>query len=149
MGCFFCARPIPNEEARQVVSLKVRGQPSQVQACRLCARRAASNVPPKVVLVGDQHWANNAGIDPYTFAYSDQSNASREVPLGVLSREGLDVGHLAMLAGLAGVAGAVGARVLDVDALAEAEAASAAAAAAARSASSRRSDPSSGWKDHS
>ena len=149
VGCFFCARPIPNEEARQVVSLKVRGQPSQVQACQLCARRAGTNVPPKVVMVGDQHWAANTGIDPYAFAYSDQSNASREVPLGVLSREGLDVGHLAMLAGLAGVAGAVAGKVLDVDALAESEAATAAAAAAARSAVSRRSDSSSGWRDHS
>ncbi|MFZ5439058.1 MAG: tetratricopeptide repeat protein [Myxococcota bacterium] len=153
-GCFFCARPLPTPESRQSLTLKVRGQPTEVSACLPCARRAQSNDAPKVTMVdtgqGEAHWATVSGLDPYTFAYSEQGNA-KEVPLGALSRGGADVSHLAMLAGagFGGAAlGAVAARVLDVDALAEAEAASAAAAAAARSAAARRS-ASSSWSDHS
>ena len=148
-GCFFCARPLPTPESRQALTLKVRGQPTEVSACLPCARRASGNDAPKVTMVGDAHWATVSGIDPYVFAYGEQG-AAREVPLGSLSRDGVDVAHLAMLAGAAVGGAALGAavvRALDVDALAESEAASAAAEAAARSASSRRSDTS--WQDHS
>lgn len=155
-GCFFCARPLPTPESRQALTLKVRGQPTEVSACLPCARLAQSNNAPKVTMVdtgqGEAHWATVSGIDPYTFAYSVQPNA-REVPLGTLSRSDADVPHLALLAGaaLGGAAlGAVVSRVLDVDGLAEAEAASAAAEAAARAAASRRSESSSSsWRDHS
>lgn len=148
-GCFFCARPLPTPESRQLLSLQVRGQQTPVAACGTCARRAATGDAPAVRLVNGQHWAATPGIDPYVLAYSNVAPL-QESPAWQLTRQGADVGQLAGLAGAAAVgavAGAAVARLLDVDALSESAAASAATAAAAQSASGRRSEKS--WQDHS
>lgn len=149
-GCFFCARPLPNDACVQAVQLKRGDEHITVEACRLCARRAGTNSPPKALFVrapgGETHWANVARVDPYEFAYSDHTGNSREASPGELTRPDLDLNHLATMAGLTGAA-VIAARAMDLDALAEAEAASAAATAAARSASSRRNE--SRWNDAS
>lgn len=148
-GCFFCARPLPTPEARQLLSLQVRAQQTPVAACHTCARRVAAGEAPAVRLVNGEHWAAAPGIDPYVLAYSNVAPL-QESPAWQLTRQGADVGQLAGLAGAAAVgavAGAAVARLLDVDALSESAAASAATAAAAQSASNRRSEKS--WQDHS
>ena len=148
-GCFFCARPLPTPEARQVLTLQVRAQQTPVAACATCARRVAAGDAPAVSLVNGEHWATNAGIDPYVFAYSNTAPL-QEAPAWQLTRQGADVGQLATLAGAAVVgaaAGAVAAKLLDVDALSESAAASAATAAAAQAASGRKDERT--WQDHS
>lgn len=129
VGCWFCARPLPNEASRVAVSLDEAGEGQPALVCRDCAAQAEAGRPPRIRVVeqggGLRHWAEVPEFDPYLHHHRPLAG-TRTVGVHALPG-GRSPGELASLAAggalLAGGAALVASQVLDLDALREAAAA--------------------------
>ncbi len=149
IGCYFCAKPLPNPEQRFALTLSQSGQQTSALACQACAQQAQRGDPPRIqAVVRDGqalHWAQVPDYDPYLHRHLPYPGAS---PVGLHRLgEGSRLSEVAKLA--AGGALAVGAAVavselIDLDSLRTSAASQAAAKALADNA-----DRETSWRDHS
>ncbi len=129
LGCFFCARPLPNEACRVAVSLTDAGKEHPALVCQDCAAQAEAGRPPRVRVVEQggevRHWAEVEEFDPYVHHHRPLEG-TRTVGVHALPA-GRSPGELASLAAggalLGGGVALVASQALDLDALREAAAA--------------------------
>lgn len=68
-GCFFCARPLANDEYRRMIPLHSQQGNADVLACPACANLIAQGKTPSTIMLGGEngsrHWSEDPGFDPY------------------------------------------------------------------------------------
>lgn len=72
-GCFFCARPLANQDYMRRVTMKQGDSQEEVVACPDCAAQAERGQSPTIRTGADgrTHWSEMSDYDPYAMRHGD------------------------------------------------------------------------------